>query len=263
VHYAVKCIVAPDLAQNEGCNRPIAVIRRKGSVLDPIRPAAVSVRHLTQQAVADAVLKAMAPLDPATAAAGCQISFPTFCAGGVDARPERLARAKGQAPYYVISDIVGGGMGGSASADGLNAVDTHGGNCAILSAEVMETLCPFRIRRTELVDGSGGAGQHRGGLGILRDYELLAGTSILSGYIQQTRPDTAPWGFAGGGPGGRAAMVMNPDGNREERLPSKIVGRLMQKGDVLRLIGAGGGGWGDPARRDPKAAARDRAEGYV
>jgi len=263
VHYAVKCIVAPDLPQNEGCNRPITVIRRKGSVLDPIRPAAVSVRHLAQQAVADAVLKAMAPMSPATAAAGCQISFPTFCAGGVDARPERVARAGGQAPYYVISDIVGGGMGGSASADGLNAVDTHGGNCAILSAEVMETLCPFRVRRTALVEGSGGAGEHRGGLGILRDYELLAGTSILSGYVQQTRPDTAPWGFAGGGPGGRAALVMNPDGNREERLPSKIVGRLMQKGDVFRVIGAGGGGWGDPARRDPRSAARDRAEGYV
>ncbi|MEX2648014.1 MAG: hydantoinase B/oxoprolinase family protein [Alphaproteobacteria bacterium] len=260
-HYAVKCIVAPELAQNQGCTRPITVLRRKGSVLDPVRPAAVSVRHLTQQAVADAVLKAMAPLDPSTAAAGCQISFPTFCAGGLDARPERAAGRP--APYYVISDILGGGMGASARTDGLNAVDTHGGNCAILSAEVMETLCPFRVRRTELVPGSGGTGERRGGLGVLRDYELLAGTSILSGYIQQTRDDTAPWGFAGGGPGGKAAMVMNPGGNRAEPLPSKYVGRIMRKGDVLRLIGAGGGGWGTPARRDPALAERDRREGYV
>lgn len=57
VHYAVKAVVAPDLSQNQGCDRPISVITRKGSIFDPVRPAAVSVRHLSQQALADLVLK--------------------------------------------------------------------------------------------------------------------------------------------------------------------------------------------------------------
>ena len=106
-------------------------------------------------------------------------------------------------------------MGGHAGGDGIDAVDTHGGNCALLSAEVMETLSPFRVTRSELVPGSGGAGQHRGGLGIIRDYEHLSERSVIGGYVQQTRPDTAPWGLAGGGPGGKAAMQINPEAERE------------------------------------------------
>ena len=262
VNYAVKCIVAPDLVQNQGVSRPITVKTRKGSIVDPHRPAAVSMRHLTAQAIADAVLRTMAPINPTTAAAGSQISFPVFVAGGVDDRAERSA-GNGGAPYYVICDIIGGGMGGSARADGLDAVDTHGGNCAILSAEVVETVAPYRVRRTELVEGSGGAGRHRGGLGILRDYELLAGNSIVSGYVQQTRDVTVPWGFDGGGPGGAGSLVLNPGTNREEVLPSKLVARIFKKGDVFRIVGAGGGGWGDPAERDPELIARDAREGYA
>ena len=92
MNYAVKCILAPEIAQNEGCNRPVRLIVPEGTVLNPRRPAAVSVRHLTQQALADCVLKAMAPLAPGRASAGCQVSFPTFCAGGFDDRPGKAQR---------------------------------------------------------------------------------------------------------------------------------------------------------------------------
>jgi N-methylhydantoinase B len=261
LNYAVNCIVAPEIAQHEGCNRPVTLVVPEGTVLNPRRPAAVSVRHLTQQALADCVLKAMAPLAPERAAAGCQVSFPTFCAGGFDDRPQ-ARRDDGGEPYYVISDIIGGGMGGHAGGDGLDAVDTHGGNCALLSAEVMETLSPFRVLRTELVDGSGGAGRYRGGLGIVRDYEHLAARSVLGAYVQQTRDDTRPWGLAGGRPGGKAGMWLNPDRPDGRRLNSKVIGQVLKKGDVLRLVGAGGGGWGDPRTRDAALAERDRTEGF-
>ncbi len=259
-HYAVKCIVAPDIAQNEGCNRPVELRVPPGSILDPARPAAVSVRHLTQQAVADAVLKAMAPLAPRLAAAGCHISFPTLGVGGFDDRPRR--RQPDGFPYYIISDIVGGGMGGSAHRDGLDAVDTHGGNCALLSAEVMETLSPFRILKTELIEGSGGRGRHRGGLGLRRDYEFLASRGIMGAYLQQTRDDTRPWGACGGEPGGKAAMILNPGTPGERRLSSKVIGHILGKGDVVRLEGAGGGGWESPLERDPAAAKADAEAGF-
>ena len=262
IHYAVKCVLAPDLPQNQGCDRPVRVKTRRGSVLDPIRPAAVSVRHVTQQALADAVLKALAPAAGANAAAGCHTSFPSFVLGGFDDRPE-MAEDDGGRPYYVIADIVGGGMGGAEGRDGLNAVDSHGGNCAILSAEIMETLSPVRVAGTALVEGSGGEGKFRGGLGIRRDYEVLAETGILTGYCQQTRPETAPWGLRGGGPGGLAALIRNPGRPDEENLRSKMVGIVLKRGDVLRTVGAGGGGWGDPAERDPASIERDRAEGYA
>ncbi|HEX7199167.1 MAG TPA: hydantoinase B/oxoprolinase family protein, partial [Dongiaceae bacterium] len=131
VHFAVKALFAPSLPQNEGCNRPVEIRLPEGTVLSPRRPAAVSVRHLTQQALADAVLKALTPLVPAAAAAGCHVSFPTFAAGGLDDRPGAMA-ANGEAGYFLISDIIGGGMGGFPGGDGIPAVDTHGGNCALL-----------------------------------------------------------------------------------------------------------------------------------
>ncbi len=262
IHYAVKCILAPDLPQNQGCDRPVVVKTKRGTVLDPRRPAAVSVRHITQQALADVVLKALAPVAGDYAAAGCHISFPSFVLGGFDDRSE-MAEDDGSAPYYVIADIIGGGMGGAEGRDGLNAIDSHGGNCAILSAEIMETLSPVRVTATSLVPGSGGKGKFRGGLGIRRDYEVLAETGILTGYCQQTRPDTVPWGLHGGGNGGVAALVRNPGTEREENLKSKMVGIVLQKGDVLRTVGAGGGGWGDVAERDPALIKRDCTEGYV
>ncbi|MDA0219970.1 MAG: hydantoinase B/oxoprolinase family protein [Proteobacteria bacterium] len=262
IHYAVKCVLAPDLPQNQGCDRPVHVVTKKGTLLDPIRPAAVSVRHITQQAMADVVLKALAPVAGNYAAAGCHTSFPSFVLGGFDTRPE-MAQDDGSPPYFVIADIIGGGMGGAQGQDGMNAIDSHGGNCAILSAEVMETLSPVRVRRTALVPGSGGKGRFRGGLGIERDYELVAGNGILTGYCQQTRTDTAPWGLEGGEDGGLAALIRNPGTPKEASLGSKMVGILLHEGDVLRTRGAGGGGWGDPAERDPAHLERDRVEGYA
>ena len=260
VHFAVKALFAPTLPQNEGCNRPIEIRLPEGTVLSPRRPAAVSVRHLTQQALADAVLKALTPLVPATASAGCHVSFPTFAAGGLDDRPGALA-AGGEPGYFLISDIIGGGMGGYPGGDGIPAVDTHGGNCALLSAEVLETMSPIRVQRSALVPGSGGAGEFRGGLAMERDYEILAGVCTVSGYLQQAAPETAPWGCAGGGPGGLAGCWLTPAAGEERALPSKHIALRLKRGDVLRYRSAGGGGWGDPGRRSAEALAEDRAAG--
>jgi N-methylhydantoinase B len=246
VHYAVKVVFTPDLPQNEGCNRPVTVIVPGGTILNPREPAAVSVRHLTQQAVADVVLKALAQIAPHASIAGCQISFPTFAIGGFDTRQPVVAGNGGAAPYFVVTDIIGGGMGGSATREGVSGVDTHGGNCAILSAEVLETTGPVRVRSTRLVPGSGGAGLHRGGLAIEREYEMLAAGLVVSGYTQQTRPETAPWGLEGGGPGGLARVELIRRNGLVEPLASKFVAVPLEEGERLRLRAAGGAGWGKP-----------------
>ncbi len=260
-HYAVRCVTAPELMQNEGCVRAVTVRMRKGSVLDPLRPAAVATRHHTQQALADVILKAFAPLVPSMSAAGCQVSFSAFAVGGIDDRP--AVTAHGEQPYYVVADIVGGGMGGSATGDGMSAVDTHGGNCGIISAEVLETIGPLRVLKTALVPDSGGCGRQRGGLGVLRDFEMLATRGLLTANSQQQRDDTAPWGFAGGGTGGKAAFILNPGGADEEKLSAHITARPLLRGEVLRVVGAGGGGWGPAVEREPALQARDLMEGYV
>lgn len=247
VHYAVKVVFTPDLPQNEGCNRPVRIIVPEGTILNPKEPAAVSVRHLTQQAVADVVLKALAPMAPDASSAGCQIAFPTFVIGGFDQRPEVVAKAGGTAPYFVVTDILGGGMGGTPQHDGISGVDTHGGNCAILSAEVLETTGPVRVVSTRLVDGSGGKGRHNGGLAIEREYEMLSPGLVVSGYTQQTRTETAPWGLDGGEPGGLAAVHIIRRNGLEEPLRSKFVAVPLEQGERLRMRAAGGAGWGKPA----------------
>lgn len=249
VHYAVKVLFTPELPQNEGCNRPIKIVVPEGSLLNPREPAAVSVRHLTQQAVADVVLKALTPLAPHTASAGCQISFPTFAIGGFDTRPG-MRKDDQRPPYFVVTDIIGGGMGASARQDGISGVDTHGGNCAMISAEVIETTGPVRVVSTRLVEGSEGKGRHQGGLGIEREYEMLTSDLVVSGYVQQTQPETAPWGVEGGAPGGLAAAHVVRRNGLAEDLTSKWVAVPLEVGERLRLRGAGGAGWGRPEDRN-------------
>jgi N-methylhydantoinase B len=257
VTYAIKCLLTPDLAQNDGCNRPVTISAPEGSILNPERPAAVGARHYVQLAVADVVLRALTPAVPSRGAAGSHVSFPTFRAGGVDDRPR--ARTK----QFVIMDILGGGMGGSPQADGLNAVDTHGGNCALLSAEVMEMLSPIRVQRSALVPKSGGAGEFRGGLAIERVYEVLSETALGAVRLQQGSIETLPWGFAGGSSGAKAEAILNPETPSAQPLPLHAGRLAFSRGDTILVRSAGGAGFGPESQRNPTSIERDQVEGYV
>jgi N-methylhydantoinase B len=255
VWYAVRCLIAADVQQNEGAYRPVSAYVPEGCLLNPVFPAPVSVRHLTEQKVADVMLQALRQARPERAAAGCSVSFPTFNIAG---RRYELGEP------YMAADIVGGGMGGFAGGDGMSAIDTHMGNCAMMSAEAMEVEFPVRVLKTELVPDSGGAGEHRGGLALERRYELLADEANLSGrYADQTLEETRPWGAEGGLPGARAAVILNPGRPDQQELPGKGVDLPLRRGDVLALRSSGGGGWGDPLRRDRQAVQADVSNGYV
>jgi N-methylhydantoinase B len=96
-----------------------------------------------------------------------------------------------------------------------------------------------------------------------REYEILSERAVVSVYRQQCDEVTAPWSVEGGGPGRAAQAVLNPGKAGERALESKAIGLALTRGDVVRLEGAGGGGWGDPAKRSSDDAARDSREGYV
>jgi N-methylhydantoinase B len=165
--------------------------------------------------------------------------------------------------HATITISISGGMGGYYGGDGLSAIDNHGGHCAILSAEVMETMSPIRVLDTQLVPDSGGKGKWRGGLAITRRYEVLSDELILSGYMQQTRAETAAWGYDGGESGQPASVYLYPRNSKSKKLLSKFVGLRMKLGDVIQLSGSGGGGWGDPKDRDTSLIQADRRFSYL
>ena len=255
VWYAVRCMIAADVPQNEGAYRPITTHVPEGCLLNPVFPAPVSVRHLTEQKVADLVLEALLEACPDRSAAGCSVSFPTFNVAGLDA-------VTGEP--YLAADIVGGGMGGHAGGDGMSAVDTHMGNCAMMSAEAFEVEAPVRVLVTALIPDSGGPGEHRGGLALERRYELLADGASLSGwYADQTRDDTRPWGVQAGLPGARAGVTLRRKGEKEVALPGRGVDLPLRQGDSFCLRSSGGGGWGDPRRRSREQVRADLRAGYI
>ncbi len=255
VWYAVRCMIAADVPQNEGAYRPITTHIPEGCFLNPVFPGPVSVRHLTEQKVADLMLQALREACPERSAAGCSVSFPTFNVTGLEAETGEP---------YLAADIVGGGMGGHAGGDGISAVDTHMGNCAMMSAEALEVEAPLRVLLTALVPDSGGPGEHRGGLALQRRYELLADVATVSGwYADQTREDTRPWGAEGGIAGARAAVTLDPGGADEREILGKGVDLQLRRGDTFALRSSGGGGWGDPRRRARDQVRADLRDGYI
>jgi N-methylhydantoinase B len=151
--------------------------------------------------------------------------------GGIDPRTgEPFA-------YY---ETIAGGMGARPTKDGVSGVHTHMTNSLNTPAEALEYAYPLRVRKYGLRRGSGGAGRHRGGDGIVREIEMLTDAEVTLLADRRTR---GPWGLSGGAEGapGQAAIVRS-DGPSQP-LPGKFNVRL-KKGERIRIESPGGGGWG-------------------
>lgn len=235
VFFAVRCFVG--LPQNAGLTRQIRLITRKGSLLNPIFPAALSARHLAVQRTADLMVEALGDLLPDRAVAASHVSFPSFVFQAIDPRHGRVT---------LLCDILGGGGGARRNAPGDHAIDPYTSNCALMPAEVTELEYPWRVHSSELVDGSGGAGAQPGGMGIKRVYELLAEDADGMYYVEQRDPRWAARGREGGGAGANGWATLRTAGSDgDEPMDGKGYLRLKQ-GDVMTFTSAGGGGFGTP-----------------
>ena len=139
-------------------------------------------------------------------------------------------------------------------------IETDATNCMNLPAEALELDAPIRVHRVALRPDSGGAGAQRGGLGTIREYEILHGDVRFT--HRGERHFIAPAGRAGGADGAMARAVIHRAGGGEEIVPSKLVTTL-QAGDRVVMETAGGGGYGDPAARDPAQLRADVEVGKV
>jgi N-methylhydantoinase B len=157
-------------------------------------------------------------------------------------------------------EVVGGGWGASAGADGADVVDGYVGNCSNVPVESLETDYPFmRVEEYSLRRGSAGAGERRGGLGARRVYRILADDVTFNSYSDRFK--VAPWGLFDGESGQHSRFTVERDGKRLS-LPSKGNTELL-KGDRLIIETAGGGGYGDPKKRDREVLKREIAQGLL
>jgi N-methylhydantoinase B/oxoprolinase/acetone carboxylase alpha subunit len=133
-----------------------------------------------------------------------------------------------------------------------------------LPAEALEMEAPIRLRRVALRAGSGGDGEWRGGLGLVREYEVLDGPGAgdVAFSHRGERHFSAAAGLAGGKEGARARSVIRRADGSEEVIPSKIV-TMLHPGDRVTVETAGGGGYGDPTKRAAALVAADIADGKV
>jgi N-methylhydantoinase B len=245
VYYTVKSIVDPTILPNAGLARPLSVTAPEGTLLNCTHPAAVNGRTMTCQRVADLIIGALAKAVPerVTACSNSCCSIVTFV--GHQPRDNSI---------WVYLETIGGGGGARPNKDGLDGVHVHITNTSNLPVEALEIEYPLTLMRYELVDGSGGPGKFRGGMGLRRVYRAEAECQVR---LDLSRLRSDSWGLFGGGAGARSRRVCSP-GLAFERDYATL-----QAGQWFEIITPGAGGYGPPAQREPEAVARDVAEGVI
>ncbi len=220
--FAVRALTDPDGPPSAGAQRPVSVAAPAGSLLNARAPAAVAGGNVeTSSRVADLVFAALAGAAPSPAQGQGTMNNLTLAGDGWT--------------YY---ETVGGGQGACADADGPSAIHVAMSNTLNTPIEALEAEYPVRVRELALRRGSGGAGRHRGGDGIVREIEALEPMRFTLITERRRHP---PRGREGGADGERGRNLLNG-----EPLPSKCAGTL-EPGERLRIETPGGGGYGAPA----------------
>jgi N-methylhydantoinase B len=251
VYYALLAALGGDIPANSGCYRPVSVTLPEGSVVNASFPAPVSGRMVVNHRIATAVFGALAQMIPE------RIPASYYAISYVYALQTTGMQTKRQ----VYFDIEVGGWGGHAKGDGASALSCGLHNNTNAPIEMVEAKYPVTFTRYGLIPDSGGAGEFRGGLGLVREWRLDAPAGVLATSFERFRHP--PYGLAGGKPGSLSRTTVTRADGASLSLPSKVSGFALRAGDVVTIETSGGGGFGDPRRRDPARVARDISEGLV
>lgn len=245
--YPVKCALDPFTPRNEGSYQAITVDAPGGSILNPRFPAPCSARQLTGHLLAGVIYEALAGVLPDKVMAECG-GAPTMRAlfSGQNRAGDRFSQVL----------FASGGMGACPHRDGLptTAFPTNVGAGSI---EAYESVAPLLVWRKQLRPDSGGAGRFRGGLGQDVEIEVRTAAPVRLSLLSDRRDHPAK-GLLGGRHGAPAVIEID-DGTR----PHPKSRTSVAPGRRVRLLYAGGGGFGDPRERDPEAVRADLRDGYI
>jgi N-methylhydantoinase B len=224
--YAIKAALAPELPNNDGALRAITLIAPEGSIVNPLHPASVGSRVLTGHYIPALVMDALAGIAPDKVLAGA--GSPIWCVNINGSRPDG-------SPVAGLF-FYNGGMGASASGDGLSCVSWPS-NISTTPAEEIEHRLPIRVIRRSLREGSGGAGQFTGGSGQEVELEYTGSKPGAVAFLAE-RIKAPANGIAGGGQGapGRLEIDGKPADPKAQH--------LVQPGSRIVLATPGGGGYG-------------------
>jgi len=233
VTYVFRCLIEGEVPASAGLMEPIEVVAPTGTVVNANPPASVAGGNVeTSQRIVDVLFRALAEALPDRIPAASQGTMNNLTIGGIDPRTGL------EFSYY---ETVAGGMGARPGDDGMSGVHTHMTNSLNTPIEALEYAYPLRVREYRLRKGSGGAGKHRGGDGVIREIESLAPATMS---LLADRRKLGPFGLQGGDGGqtGRNSIIRH-DGACE--IPAKSSHKL-QANDRIRIETPGGGGWGKP-----------------
>lgn len=241
--FAIKAAICPDVPHNEGSFRPVHVSAPPGSILNALDPAPVASRQVIGHFIPSAIFAALSGAVPGR-----------LMAPGAD--PIWLSVWRGQNPPFTLTVFQVGGTGARPSKDGLNAVGFPSGVAGV-PAEVIESLSPVVMKKRQLRSDSGGAGTWRGGLGQLTEFTRRGEGRWSVSSIADRTAYPAP-GLLGGQSGATGEVALE-DGTR---LNAKAL-KDLQQGEVVHINLPGGGGYGDPLKRDVERVLWDVIENYI
>ncbi len=253
--FGLKAVIAPHVPNNFGSLSVFDMVTEPGTVIDPIRPSPVTARHVVGQMLADCVFGCLAqalPGEVQAESAGPIWILSLYSAHGRVSTSE----TKDATPFSVIS-IGLGGMGARPGKDGLSTMAFPSGVGSI-PVEITEGQCPLWFREKQYLKGSGGEGQFRGGLGqriVIANREVAPFAISAATFDRINNPAQ---GRDGGKPGRRGAARLASG----YTLPDKGL-HIVPTGDALVVELPGGGGFGDPAKRDLHLTEDDRRAGLV
>ncbi|MFF5398241.1 hydantoinase B/oxoprolinase family protein [Peribacillus butanolivorans] len=259
---AILHITDPEIPKNSGCFRPIKVVAPPGTVVNVDFPAPeVGGNTETHPRIALAIIGAFSKAVPEKVMA---------CEGGTHLNFVFGGHHDDYDEYYVCYDLEAVGWGARPYADGNNMVDSINGNCRTTPTEVFETRFPWLIESFNLNQDSGGPGKYRGGLGAEKVLKCVAKEITVS--QMSDRHQIAPFGLFNGQEGGLGATLVMKNGESEWKNVKEAYGKVssskfsnltVKKGDRVKIVTPGGGGYGDPCDRDRSKLEEDIKDGFV
>jgi len=248
-YLTIRCALDREVPNNSGVYRCISVNAPEGSILNPLMPAPVAARALTGYRVVDTVMGALAQVVPDRVMAAGEGGNTVVALGGYD---------QDRKPFVLV-DMINGAWGGRFDKDGVEGITNPSQNMSNLPVETLEARYPVRVERYGFRADSGGAGEYRGGLGLVRSYRLSARQAVLQ--MRADRTEHPPYGLFGGRPGSPSRNFVEVDGTLMP-LPGKVTLDITE-GMLIVHEQAGGGGYGEPHQRSFDRIRSDLAEEKV